>query len=237
MRSERRADADFHRPESRSWRRIRHPPSATRPPWSWRAHPEAARPGEAHGVFGGCDFGVGVGRVNGPAGYRIISPSRFGFLGSPMPADPSPAAQADAFAALLDHLDVRDLPVVAFSAGSSSWSGSPSGRRHGMRRCASLRSRCSPPRTPSCSFRGSGRPRPGDSARHRSCARVGAVTRAARTPSSRRSGEDDLAAVGEGVELSDGEDLVDLVDEVVLGELVHVCARLARVEFGAGVGH
>jgi pimeloyl-ACP methyl ester carboxylesterase len=73
-----------------------------------------------HGVFGGFDFGVGVGRVNVPAGHRIISPSRFGFLGSPLPADPSPAAQADAFAALLDHLEIVELPVVAFSAGSSS---------------------------------------------------------------------------------------------------------------------
>jgi pimeloyl-ACP methyl ester carboxylesterase len=73
-----------------------------------------------HGVLGGFDFGVGVGRVNVPAGYRIISPSRFGFFGSPLPPDPSPAAQADAFAALLDHLEIAELPVVAFSAGSSS---------------------------------------------------------------------------------------------------------------------
>ena len=73
-----------------------------------------------HGVFGGFDFGVGVGRANVPTGYRIISPSRFGFFGSPLPLDPSPAAQADAFAALLDHLGIRELPVVAFSAGSSS---------------------------------------------------------------------------------------------------------------------
>ena len=73
-----------------------------------------------HGVLGGCDFGVGAGRVNVPAGYRIISPSRFGFLGSPFPLDRSPAAQADAFAALLDHLEITALPVVAFSAGSSS---------------------------------------------------------------------------------------------------------------------
>jgi pimeloyl-ACP methyl ester carboxylesterase len=73
-----------------------------------------------HGVFGGFDFGVGAGRVNVPAGYRIISPSRFGFFGSPLPPDPSPVAQADAFAALLDHLEIGELPVVAFSAGSSS---------------------------------------------------------------------------------------------------------------------
>jgi pimeloyl-ACP methyl ester carboxylesterase len=73
-----------------------------------------------HGVFGGFDFGVGVGRVNVPPGYRIISPSRFGFMGAPLPADPSPTAQADAFAALLDHLEIAELPVIAFSAGSSS---------------------------------------------------------------------------------------------------------------------
>jgi pimeloyl-ACP methyl ester carboxylesterase len=73
-----------------------------------------------HGVFGGFDFGVGVGRVNVPAGHRIISPSRFGFFGSPLPRDPSPAAQADAFAVLLDHLEIDELAVAAFSAGSSS---------------------------------------------------------------------------------------------------------------------
>ena len=73
-----------------------------------------------HGVFGGYDFGVGTGRVNLPPGYRIIAPSRFGYFGSPLPVDPSPAAQADALAALLDHLGIDALPVVAFSAGSSS---------------------------------------------------------------------------------------------------------------------
>lgn len=73
-----------------------------------------------HGVFGGYDFGVGSGRVNVPPGYRVISPSRFGYFGSPFPADPSPAAQADAFAVLLDRLGIDRLPVVAFSAGSSS---------------------------------------------------------------------------------------------------------------------
>jgi pimeloyl-ACP methyl ester carboxylesterase len=73
-----------------------------------------------HGVLGGYDFGVGAGRVNVPAGLRVISPSRFGYLGSPFPPDRSPAAQADAFAALLDHLEIAALPVLAFSAGSTS---------------------------------------------------------------------------------------------------------------------
>src|SRR5829696_9985603 len=66
-----------------------------------------------HGVLGGCDFGVGAGGVNVPAGYRVISPSRFGFLGSSFAPDRSPTAQADAFAALLDHLEITELPVVA----------------------------------------------------------------------------------------------------------------------------
>ena len=73
-----------------------------------------------HGVLGGYDFGVDTGRRNLPPGYQIVAPSRFGYFGSPPPADPSPAAQADAFAALLDHLGIDALPVVAFSAGSSS---------------------------------------------------------------------------------------------------------------------
>ena len=87
---------------------------------------EYARAGEGppvlvvHGVLGGYDFGVGTGRRNLPPGYQIVAPSRFGYFGSPPPADPSPAAQADAFAALLDHLGIDALPVVAFSAGSSS---------------------------------------------------------------------------------------------------------------------
>ena len=71
-----------------------------------------------HGVLGGCDFGVGVGRVNVPPGYRVISPSRFGFMGSPFPPDPSPAAaQADAFAALLDHLEL----AAAAGGGVLGW--------------------------------------------------------------------------------------------------------------------
>jgi pimeloyl-ACP methyl ester carboxylesterase len=73
-----------------------------------------------HGVLGGCDFGVDAGRVMVPSGHRIIAPSRFGFLGSPMPADPTAPAQADAFAALLDHLGLQKVSVLGFSAGSTS---------------------------------------------------------------------------------------------------------------------
>src|SRR5487761_1464695 len=49
-------------------------------------------------------------------------------------------------------------------------------------------------------------------------------------------GEDDLAAGCLRVELADGDDLVDLRDEVVDGEAEHVDGRPAGVEVGAGVG-
>jgi pimeloyl-ACP methyl ester carboxylesterase len=53
--------------------------------------------------------------------FHVIAPSRFGYLGTPLPAgDASPAAQADAFAALLDALDVERVGVIATSAGGTS---------------------------------------------------------------------------------------------------------------------
>jgi hypothetical protein len=42
----------------------------------------------------------------GRAGVRVIAPSRFGYFGSTLPTDASPADQADAYALLLDHLGV-----------------------------------------------------------------------------------------------------------------------------------
>jgi pimeloyl-ACP methyl ester carboxylesterase len=55
-----------------------------------------------------------------PAGYRIITPSRFGYLGSPLPEKPTTTAQADAFVSLFDALGIAKAPVLAFSAGSTS---------------------------------------------------------------------------------------------------------------------
>ena len=43
-------------------------------------------------------------------------------------------------------------------------------------------------------------------------------------------GEDDLAAGGEAVELADGDDVLDLGDEVVLGQVEQVDRGLAGVE-------
>ena len=51
---------------------------------------------------------------------RVIAPSRFGYLGSSMPANATPAAQADAFVALLDALEIGQIDVVGLSAGATS---------------------------------------------------------------------------------------------------------------------
>jgi YHS domain-containing protein len=51
-----------------------------------------------HGVVGGCDVPASR-RALVPAGYRIITPSRFGYFGSPLP-EASTARQADAFSSL-----------------------------------------------------------------------------------------------------------------------------------------
>ncbi|MFX8418052.1 hypothetical protein ABTL59_19245, partial [Acinetobacter baumannii] len=54
-----------------------------------------------HGAGGGWDQGLAniAGLVSNA--YRVIAPSRFGYLGTPVPTDTSPARQADAHAALL----------------------------------------------------------------------------------------------------------------------------------------
>ena len=72
-----------------------------------------------HGAGGGYDQGLLIASGFGKD-YRVISPSRFGYLKTPIPADRSPAAQADAHAALLGFLDVQRTIVVAASAGAPS---------------------------------------------------------------------------------------------------------------------
>ena len=54
------------------------------------------------------------------AGFRVIAPSRFGYLRTPLPADASAAAQADAHACLLDALGVEARAIVGVSAGGPS---------------------------------------------------------------------------------------------------------------------
>jgi len=53
-------------------------------------------------------------------GIRVIAMSRFGYLRTPMPADASAAAQADAHLCLLDALGIRRAAVMGGSAGAPS---------------------------------------------------------------------------------------------------------------------
>lgn len=58
--------------------------------------------------------------VTHPDGIRVIAMSRFGYLRTPMPADSSPAAQADAHVCLLDALGIAKAAVLGGSAGGPS---------------------------------------------------------------------------------------------------------------------
>ncbi|NJP04991.1 MAG: alpha/beta hydrolase [Chloroflexaceae bacterium] len=70
-----------------------------------------------HGAGGGYDQGISIAQAYGGDGFRWISPSRFGYLRSPLPADVSTAAQADAFADLLDTLEIEQVAILAMSGG------------------------------------------------------------------------------------------------------------------------
>jgi pimeloyl-ACP methyl ester carboxylesterase len=73
-----------------------------------------------HGAGGGFDQGMELAEDLAAAGLRVIAMSRFGYLRTPLPADASAAAQADAHACLLDALGIRRAAVVGFSAGAPS---------------------------------------------------------------------------------------------------------------------
>jgi pimeloyl-ACP methyl ester carboxylesterase len=71
-----------------------------------------------HGIFHNCVGGLLS--VRDYSGRRFIAPSRFGYLGSSMPPDATPAHQADALAGLLDALDIGQVDVICESAGATS---------------------------------------------------------------------------------------------------------------------
>ncbi len=70
-----------------------------------------------HGAGGGYDQGSSIAKAFGGEGLRWIAPSRFGYLRTPLPADASTAAQADAFADLLDELGIDRVAILAMSGG------------------------------------------------------------------------------------------------------------------------
>jgi 2-hydroxy-6-oxonona-2,4-dienedioate hydrolase len=71
-----------------------------------------------HGTGGGFDQGLRF--AEGLTSSRVIAPSRFGYLRSDFPADPSSERQADAFVPLLDHLGLERVVVAGGSAGALS---------------------------------------------------------------------------------------------------------------------
>jgi pimeloyl-ACP methyl ester carboxylesterase len=73
-----------------------------------------------HGAGGGFDQGLLLGEELVARGYRAIAVSRFGYLRTPVHADASPEAQADAHACLLNALGIDRAAVLGVSAGSPS---------------------------------------------------------------------------------------------------------------------
>jgi len=73
-----------------------------------------------HGAGGGFDQAIDMTGALVDHEYRLIAPSRFGYLRSSLPADLTVAMQADAYAELLDHLGIDQAVVVGISAGA--WS-------------------------------------------------------------------------------------------------------------------
>lgn len=70
-----------------------------------------------HGGPGGYDQGLGLGEFLRVNGFKIIAPSRPGYLGTPLATGRTPEEQADALAALLDVLKIEQCPVIGASAG------------------------------------------------------------------------------------------------------------------------
>jgi pimeloyl-ACP methyl ester carboxylesterase len=71
-----------------------------------------------HGTGGGFDQGLALSDRLRARGLRVVAPSRFGYLRSDFPPDPSSENQADALVELLDHLGLDRLPVAGCSAGA-----------------------------------------------------------------------------------------------------------------------
>ncbi len=73
-----------------------------------------------HGSGGGFDQGMLLAGALVDGDHRVVAPSRFGYLGTPLPADAGPRAQAEAYVALLDSLGIEQTAVLSFSAGAPS---------------------------------------------------------------------------------------------------------------------
>jgi pimeloyl-ACP methyl ester carboxylesterase len=71
-----------------------------------------------HGAPGGYDQAALLGESLAKAGFRVIAPSRPGFLRTPLPTGLLFEDQADAFAALLDTLGIKQAAVLGWTSGA-----------------------------------------------------------------------------------------------------------------------
>lgn len=71
-----------------------------------------------HGIFGGFDQAYESCELF-KTDYRVIAPSRFGYLGSDIYEYGSPEHQAEAYIELLDKLNIKKVFVLAASAGGT----------------------------------------------------------------------------------------------------------------------
>ncbi len=73
-----------------------------------------------HGAMGGYDQGQILVRTIGEPGYRYVSISRPGYLGTPIAVGRTPGEQADLYAEILDGLGIHQSAVMAISGGGPS---------------------------------------------------------------------------------------------------------------------
>jgi 2-hydroxy-6-oxonona-2,4-dienedioate hydrolase len=81
-----------------------------------------------HGAGGGFDQALDMAGGLAEQGFRLIAPSRFGYLRSSLPAQLTTEMQADVYVELLDHLGIAKVNVVSISAGA--WSALQLAIRH-----------------------------------------------------------------------------------------------------------
>lgn len=72
-----------------------------------------------HGNSGGHDQALQTGRSFFGEEHRIVAVSRFGYLGSQIPEDSSPAAQARVYEAVLERERIDEAIVIGVSAGGA----------------------------------------------------------------------------------------------------------------------
>jgi pimeloyl-ACP methyl ester carboxylesterase len=86
-------------------------------PWEYAAIGDGEPVLVLHGAPGGFDQGLVLGRGLRERGFRVIAPSRPGYLRTPLESGLLPIQQAGGLVALLDELGLARVAVVAFSDG------------------------------------------------------------------------------------------------------------------------